>query len=341
MQQIQVLLISGWGRSGSTILSSLLGQLEGFLSVGELRNIWDRGLLNNTSCACSESFRDCALWSRAARYLIDEPREEIERVLQLRESFRSKDCFRRIYARLGSKKDDQLLEYSEHLRKIYESLQATTGCRVIVDSSKAPTHGYILSLMPEIDLYVIHIVRDPRAVAFSWKRMKVYSQSGPDGPRYMRRRGAANSSLHWLLRNFMAEHMWSHRGPRRYYRLRYEDFVERPRDHLKEIQNFLGDNSPLDFFIDSRTVRMKPTHELSGNPSRFSSGTVEIAPDTQWMIEMPRKDRLAASAVALPMLFRYGYSGLGGRAESRRAADRESFPPGGSSRSHPVEEVEQ
>lgn len=45
--EVKVLYIAGWGRSGSTILDNVLGQVEGFFSGGELSYLWERGLSEN------------------------------------------------------------------------------------------------------------------------------------------------------------------------------------------------------------------------------------------------------------------------------------------------------
>ena len=39
--KIKVLYIAGNGRSGSTLLGVLLGQIPGFFNVGEVRRVWD------------------------------------------------------------------------------------------------------------------------------------------------------------------------------------------------------------------------------------------------------------------------------------------------------------
>ena len=44
---VTVLFIAGMGRSGSTILSRLLGQAPGVCYVGELCYLWDQGLTND------------------------------------------------------------------------------------------------------------------------------------------------------------------------------------------------------------------------------------------------------------------------------------------------------
>ena len=58
---VRVLFIGGLGRSGSTLLDRMLGQLDGVWSVGELVHIWQRGLQENNLCGCGRRFRDCIL----------------------------------------------------------------------------------------------------------------------------------------------------------------------------------------------------------------------------------------------------------------------------------------
>src|SRR5438105_15565281 len=58
-----VLFIGGEGRSGSTLLDRMLGQLPGFFSTGELREVWNRGLIENLDCGCGLSFRSCSFWT--------------------------------------------------------------------------------------------------------------------------------------------------------------------------------------------------------------------------------------------------------------------------------------
>src|SRR5205823_1051409 len=51
--QPKVLYIAGPGRSGSTVLDQVLGELPGFVSTGELQALWQRGLVERRPCGCS------------------------------------------------------------------------------------------------------------------------------------------------------------------------------------------------------------------------------------------------------------------------------------------------
>lgn len=55
-EKIKVLYLAGWSRSGSTILSNILGEINGFFSTGEITYIWQRGLIINKLCGCDLPF---------------------------------------------------------------------------------------------------------------------------------------------------------------------------------------------------------------------------------------------------------------------------------------------
>lgn len=307
---VKVLFIAGWGRSGSTILSKLLGQIPGFLSVGEIRFIWDRGLLRESSCACTRSLRECPVWREAVSFLIEESREEIERLRDIRDRFKTRHLLRHAIGRRELKNgrlSNDLSDYVSSLAQVYRGLQGTTGCRVIVDSSKYPSHGFLIDLIPDVDLRILHLVRDPRAVAFSWQRKRLYEPAASE-PKLMNRHGGIRSSLQWVLWNAVTEYWWSRRRDEgRYMRLSYEEFAQAPRKTIIAVRDFVGESAAVDFFSSSHTATLQPTHELSGNPSRFQSGAVDILADSEWIEKMRARDRMLVSALTGPMLARYGY----------------------------------
>ena len=58
---LDILYIGGFGRSGSTLVERCLGQLDGFCAAGELRHLWDRGVVHNQLCGCQTPLRACAI----------------------------------------------------------------------------------------------------------------------------------------------------------------------------------------------------------------------------------------------------------------------------------------
>src|SRR2546430_17217838 len=58
----RIVFIGGYARTGSTLTDRLLGQIDGFASLGEVRRVWDRCFLGNQLCGCGQRFHDCPFW---------------------------------------------------------------------------------------------------------------------------------------------------------------------------------------------------------------------------------------------------------------------------------------
>ena len=73
---------------------------------------------------------------------------------------------------------------------------SVTGARVVVDSSRLPIEPVALGLVPGVDVRVAQVVRDPRAVVYSWKRSKITTDR--DTGEYMPKFSASYSTTSWL-----------------------------------------------------------------------------------------------------------------------------------------------
>ena len=319
--RIKVLYIAGSGRSGSTVLGRTLGQLDGFFSVGELSNLWDRGLLAHRKCGCGVPVSRCPTWTAVLAHGfggVDEA--DAKRVVALRGR---RVRVRYIPAVLLTRWRGRSREGDEFLRvldRLYRAVQQGTGCRVIVDSSKAPLYGELLAAIPVIDLHVVHLMRDPRATAYSWLRSKRLPDFGDE--RLMQRQRPLKSSILWTLWQTMSELLLS-RPPARYLRLRYEDFIRDPEAVVRRIVALVGEDPPALPFVSPRAVRLAADHSVSGNPNRFATGTVELRPDSEWAQSLRAADRALVTAVTWPLLLRYRYP-----LRRRRAAALSRHPRG-------------
>jgi Sulfotransferase family len=301
----KVLYVVGLGRSGSTILSNSLGQIGGYFSAGELNFIWRHNVIENRLCGCGRPFRECPVWTRVMEEAFGgmdgvDPRE----MMRLQSSGTRT---RHIPLMLTARGDRVLKERLEKLLinygRLYEAIGSVTGSRVIVDSSKEPAHGYAMSLVPDLDFYVLHLIRDPRAAAYSWLKKK--PQPDTDSREHMVRFSPTKSSALWNSWNASAEALWR-RTPEKYLRLRYEDFVANPRKGLERILEFVGFTAELPL-AGEREVMLGISHTVSGNPNRFETGAVELRPDREWMDKMQPRHRALVTALTLPLLRRYGY----------------------------------
>lgn len=303
-----VLYVAGTGRSGSTVLASILGEVDGLFVAGELRYLWQRGMLENRLCGCGVPVRECPVWSRVLALAgHDGDAEARSMVALLRSSSRLRQLPRTLVGRripgIDPVRSDGSEEARQRLGAIYAAIAAVTGCRVVVDSSKLPTYANLLAAVPEIDLSVVHLVRDPRGAAHSWSSRKPLQDGA--GRSQMERIGSAKSALLWDVWNAASMALLTRRD--RYLRLRYEDFVADPAPALRSTLKLVGmEQAPLPI-SSTREVRLGINHTVAGNPDRLHHGTVTVRADDRWLTAMAARDRRLVTGLTAPLLTRYGY----------------------------------
>jgi hypothetical protein len=302
---VKVLYIGGTGRSGSTILDNILGQVPDFFSVGELRYLWERGMVDNRLCGCGRPFRECPLWSAVLQEAFGgADRIDPQDMIRLQQSRVRSRHVPRLLATRGQSGPLPPEGYEAQLERLYHAVQRETGAHVIVDSSKLPSYGRVLQDIPSLELYFVQLVRDPRATAYSWMRKRELRDYGD--LRFMQRQPPLKSSGLWGMWNAVAEMFWRPlKG--HYLWLRYEDFVADPQGTVRRVLALVGEEPAELPFTGPTTVRLGPTHSVAGNPSRLANGEVQLRVDAEWVREMAPKDRTLVTAVTWPLLLRYGY----------------------------------
>jgi len=195
--------------------------------------------------------------------------------------------------------------YRQTLGDLYRGVIEAGNGDIVVDSSKFPSYAFLLQQTGQIDLQVIHLVRDPRAVAFSWRRDKV-DPDAPGGER-MKKLPSAVTGLYWSVWNRAIERITAVHGIPRLL-VRYEDFVANPRSTMEEIATWTGIADRQMPFVSENQVKLGPNHAVSGNAIRFDQGDIRISPDDGWSREMSRRARIAAWASSWPTRRRYGYA---------------------------------
>ncbi len=306
---VKVLYIAGYGRTGSTVIDRTLGAVDGFHSTGELMQVWNRGFRGNLLCGCGEPFAECAFWSRvAAAAFADLDESTLDTILEQHQVYcRARTLPRRLAARVvaGRRQRDRRRVYSRALASLYRAVRHASGCEVVIDSSKTFAYAMTLAALDEIDLRVVHLVRDSRAVAHSWQRKK-RDPSFVDQERFLRRPSPARTAVGWNATNLALEGLGGI-GTLGCLRVRYEDFVADPGRELQRICGHLGVERDLTGLVRGRRVRLAASHTVSGNPMRFEQGEVELRLDAAWVERMPAGQKRLVAALTLPLLAAYGY----------------------------------
>jgi hypothetical protein len=312
MDKMKVLYIAGSGRCGSTLLGSALEQVKGFFSPGELMNFWDRGIIDQHPCGCGMRLEQCELWGPVVRHVgrDEDPYTRARKMMRLQRRVARTRHLPLLMSEVGRRRLGTDIEaYVAALDDLYSSIRRTTGARVLVDGSKDPAFAYLLRLAPSLEVYVLHLVRDPRAVVFSWQRRKeLFPTTSSGTPKvYMEQHRVLKSTAYWVGFNLGIEAMRRELGPDRYLRIAYEDFVREPMAHLKRIMTFLDVNVDSFPFVRDGEMVLAPNHSVSGNPSRFSTGVVRFRPDDEWQRRMQLGHRRLVTLLSWPLGHRYGY----------------------------------
>jgi hypothetical protein len=302
---VKVAIITGWDRSGSTILANILGSTPGVVTLGEINNIWERGFRDDLLCACEQRFSRCELWHPIAEraFGADLPRVAA-RAKKAMDPLGNAWLLER-HLPLALRRDrSRSAPYARLLGSLYGSAHAHTAAQLLVDSSKIPWHAAVAYELEGCEVYILHLVRDPRGVAYSHGKSIRYDVDA-ERPRYMARHGLTESSAAWVYRNRLTEATW--KGERNYMVMRYEDFVASPSQELRRFFAWVGLEGASPTFHDDRTVEVGLVHNISGNPVRFRHGPVEIKADDTWREGLAIEKQRWVRAVTWPHMAHYGY----------------------------------
>ncbi len=311
--RLTVLFIGGLGRSGSTLVELLLNELPGAESVGETIHLWERGVRHNERCACGEPFLTCPRWRAVGEKAFGGwDSVDIEDVIGLRWSI---DRSRRLpdiarAHRRGRATADQR-RYLDHLVRVLEAASAVTDHpQLLLESSKHLSTAALLALDDRIDLRVLHLVRDPRGVAYSWTkevaRPETASTEGGDGelmPIYR----PSRTAMRWLTDNLGFEAL-GRRVPT--LRLRYEDVLTDPVAALNAVAKLCdldADTLDLSFLAGDRATVAADMHSVAGNPMRFGGRELTLRLDDAWRTKLDPAKRRLVTTMTGPLLTRYGY----------------------------------
>jgi Sulfotransferase family len=321
---IKVLSVVGPGRSGTTVLGSILGEIEGFESTGELRWLWERGVQEQRPCGCGQPPEKCEVWGRVVKETSTsstpgQPQWTLEQLVGSQHEIAHLTNRQRVLRSVRGPHEDweQLDRVRAAIGAAVHAFADVTGARVVIDTSKRPHDAAVFAGVPDIDHYVVHVVRDPRAVVHSWRRAKTFTVAGRT--RTMKARRMPSSVRRWVANCIGSEMLRRQIPTSRWLEMRYEDFATDPHGAVDQILELLGENGQPPFESDD-TVLLHTNHMVAGNPSRFTIGSVKIRPDEAWRTKMPVRDQHLVAFATKPLMMRYGYGSSNGNRVPARSA---------------------
>jgi hypothetical protein len=286
----------------------LLDSHPAIVSVGELDNtIGDAikaGRYTEYPCSCGAPIRACSFFRRVKRHCARQDVELDVHDFRVRLGHGMGRNVRRVLfglparllwmAQIRSALLNQIPQYRRYVDHAFDRNIAiaravidVSGKDVFLDASKAVARVPYLHRRPELDLRVIHIVRDARAIAqSSWQR------------ELTRIDRVARS---WVRTHVNALRLAPLVGEDRYFRFRWEDFCTRPREILDRICRFVG-VEPTDLIAK---VNTQP-HHVIGNRMRHNP-VGSIRSEERWREVMTSEQLAVCERVAGGLNRLFGY----------------------------------
>jgi hypothetical protein len=280
-------LVGGAERSGSTLLTDLVSASCNGFNAGELHILW-RSISQGRSCTCGDTLMVCPVWSEVVRVALrSSALEDAHHAASVEATGpRQRHCLMRGWSAPISSEVVALRSRTER------AIADVTGCDLLVDNSKISA-VVLTAARVEREMTVVHLVRDPRAVAHSMANPKV---DPFNHGRLMASTKYYRTAVHWMGVNLAFERLEAERRGTVRCRIRYEDLVASPERELRRA----GIEGP---------VPPAPSgggHAVSGNPWRFNPSSA-IRPDDRWRKDLPRAHRRTVETLTFSLMLRYGY----------------------------------
>jgi hypothetical protein len=301
---VKVIYIMGAGHIGSTIVDVVLGHHDRLESLGEIikfhRFGWEDD--DRRRCSCGETVFSCPFWSRVkARWarMVDD--DGAVKQLDLQRRFEDSHLSWLRLLSNGLSPGSTFKRYQDGTQALLRVVQETGGKDVLVDSSLRPRRAMALSLNPNIELYLIHMVRDGRGVM--WSLMKPNKQTTtrtytPAPPMRVIR--------YWISANLQSTFVFNRVRKDRRLLMRYEDFAIDPSGTLARIGELVGMDFSRLLVGPAVTPTESQRHTVGGNRVRMQK-SIEIRSDFAWKEHLQERHKKLFWRTAGWLAKRYGY----------------------------------
>ncbi len=300
--------------SGSTLLAMLLNSNARMTTIGELK-LCNLGDLKGYRCSCRELIADCSFWSELGQEMSTESDSfdlaNAGTDLSAVSSRYAKRLLKPLHRGIVTEKVRDLLlslspawrcgitDWANRNRRLIAAVAGISNSQVVVDSSKVGVRLKYLLRAPDMNVKVIRLVRDGRAVALTYMREGEFADAsdpelrgGGTGKRKHRGLSMAAAAEEWRRSNEEASVIQRSLPPEQHMQIRYEDLCADVGSALGDIAQFL--NVPADDgYLQFKDVE----HHVVGNGMRLD-GSSEVVLDERWRSVLTEDDLAEFDRVA-------------------------------------------
>lgn len=283
----------GAGRSGSTILNTLLGGAENVIALGDLMQIYEYKSQNKI-CGDGERFDRSPFWTEVVASCREGLFDNAEQTARHNYALEHHSgMFRTLFTVC---RERAIERYLCDQASLFSAIAKVSNKKVIVDSSKYPLRAYLLSKLDKnFEVNFIYNIRDARGVVFSFSK----NVQTP--------RGNLSALAYYIVINFLSQITYWLLPFESKCKVKYEELVSDPKatfDNLSEVFNtpFIG---VVDKIMKDEVFSVGPI--IEGN-RMARAGRIKLREDNQWRHELSRFKQLLIFLLAAPIMLmnRYG-----------------------------------
>lgn len=273
--KINIIYLLGAGRSGTTLLATLLNNHEDIETLGEMHQFIEY-VDENKDCSCGEKLKSCSTWNLSSDLMDSDIKDE-------RLYCENKESHKNIPTLIFNKKaDKRYISIQEH---IFSSVSEHRKSKWYLDSSKYIARYLLLKKSRKFNIKGIYMVRDPRGVINSFSK-KVQTSKRP-----------LSAVLYYNLINFFGELV--SRTSKNILKIKYEDLVESPELVLEEIYDHVFDiKKGSVILLEFSTM----PHIVGGNRIKTKK-RIHLSKDTDWQRNIPRARQIMYYYLCFPFTY--------------------------------------
>ncbi len=312
--------------SGSTLLSMLLGSHTDTCTVGETRlSASAIGKLDHYRCSCGAFIRECNFWRKVKEgmdrrgYAFDiadggtdyqsVSSGYAQRLLRPLHRGAALESVRDLALGLSHTWRNHQTNVQGKIAAFIATVTEIRDAKVVVDSSKTAVRLKYLLRNSDLDVKVVRLIRDGRAVALTYMDPTGFADAkneklrcgGSGGARNGDRLSMDQAAHEWKRSNQEAEYVLANMKRSQWAEVRYEEYCQDPDATLSRLFSFLN----LDPDLQIRDFRVAENHVV-GNGMRLDT-TSKVSLDERWRSALTEEDIQIFARIAGDLNRRYGY----------------------------------
>lgn len=275
MRKINLIYLLGAGRSGTTLLATLLNNHEDIETLGEMHQFIEY-VDEDKDCSCGVKLASCPKWDLSSSLTGSNIKDE-------RLYCENKESHKNIPLLIFNKKaDKRYISIQEH---IFSSVSEHRKSKWYLDSSKYIARYLLFKKSKKLNIKGIYTVRDPRGVINSFSK-KVQTSKRP-----------LSAVLYYNMINLFGEVV--SRTNKDILKIKYEDLVESPEQVLGEIYKHVFGSS----MSSVKLPEYSPMPHIVGGNRIKTKKRIHLSKDTDWNRKIPRAKQILYYYLCFPFTF--------------------------------------